>query len=123
MMSAYSGIIELMAETPANAHAELAQACTMLEQIGERHRLATVAAVFARVLYAEGRYDESQHYTQISEEVASEDDVSAQVLWRGTRGKALARAGDSRLAQGLADTEVELAHETDSCNLARLCTS
>jgi tetratricopeptide (TPR) repeat protein len=113
VLKMYCGFIELFAGSPENAQPEISQAYAVLKQIGERDRLATTAAVLARVLYALGRYDESEHYCQISEEAASKDDVGSQVIWRGTRSKVLARAGETRLAEELANSGVALASETD----------
>jgi hypothetical protein len=109
----YLGLIELMAGTPENARPELVEACVVLERSGFRDRLATVAALLARILYAEARYDEVERYTVISEESASVDDVGSQVLWRGTRAKALARSGDGAAAEELAGSAVALAAEGD----------
>ena len=109
----YSAFIELMAESPQNAEAGLTDACALLDRCGERSRLATVAALLARVLCAQDRYDESERYCQISEEASSSDDVVTQVLWRGTRGRLLTRKGDAARAEELANSAVALASETD----------
>jgi tetratricopeptide (TPR) repeat protein len=65
------------------------------------------------VLCAQGRYDESERYCQISEEASSSDDVVTQVLWRGTRGRLLTRKGNAVRAEELANSAVALASETD----------
>ena len=41
------------------------------------------------------------------------DDAVSQVLWRGTRAKLLARAGEPEAARALADDAVRFADETD----------
>jgi DNA-binding SARP family transcriptional activator len=109
----YRAFIELMAGTPRDAEPDLAAAYAVLEEAGERSRLATIAALLARLLYEQGRYDEVERYSVISEEASSEDDVASQVVWRGTRAKALARAGDGAAGEELASSAVALAGATD----------
>jgi DNA-binding SARP family transcriptional activator len=112
-LAMYRAFIELMAGTPEKAESEVVAACEVLERAGDRDRLATVAALLGRILYAQARYDEAERYTVLSEECASADDVGSQVLWRGTRAKARARAGDPEAAAELAATAVALAAEGD----------
>ena len=109
----YSAFIELLAETPENAEPGVRDACALLERIGEGHRRAMMAAVLARLLCAQGRNEESESYTHVSEEAASDDDIGTQVIWRGTRARIRARGGDPQLAQKLANSAVELAAGTD----------
>jgi hypothetical protein len=65
------------------------------------------------VHYAHASYDQSARYCLLSEEAASLDDAVSQVLWRGTRAKLLARAGEREAARALADDAVRFADETD----------
>jgi len=109
----YYGYIELLADCPENAEPELAAACIAFDQLGERGHLSSAAGLAARVHYAHASYDESARYCRMSEEAASSDDAVSQVLWRGTRAKLLARAGESGPAMALADDAVRLADETD----------
>ena len=55
-----------MAGTGEHAEPELTDAYDRLTAIGERHRLTTLAAVLARILYAQGRYDEADRYATVS---------------------------------------------------------
>jgi DNA-binding SARP family transcriptional activator len=73
----YRAFIELMCETPEDVVPELAQACVALEKIGERGGLSTVAALQARLLYVQGRYDECEQYLGISARTAALDDVAS----------------------------------------------
>jgi DNA-binding SARP family transcriptional activator/tetratricopeptide (TPR) repeat protein len=109
----YCAFVELIAGEPERAEPELTEAYVALERIGERDRLATTAALLARVLYAEGRYEESGRYADITARTAATDDVVSQVLASGTRGKMLARAGQTLDAVKLVDSAVALANETD----------
>ena len=45
-------------------------------------------------MWRQGRVDEALALTEEAERLASAEDVSAQVQWRGTRAKALAAATD-----------------------------
>ena len=107
------GFVELLASCPEMAEPELADACAAFERIGDRGRLSSAAAILARLLYMEGRYDDAHRWSRTAEEAASDDDVEPQVFWRGMRAKILARAGQGRLAEELSDTAVMLARETD----------
>ena len=109
----YGAFIELLAGDPKAAELEVAQAYAVLERVGERHRLPTIAALLARALYAQGRYEEAELYSEITEREASEDDVVSQVMWRGTRGKVLARKSETRRAEELVQDGVSRACQTD----------
>jgi hypothetical protein len=109
----YCAFVELLAGTPQNAMPELAAACAVLERSGERGHLNSTAGLMARLLWAQERHGECERYCRISEETATADDVVSEILWRGTKAKLLALAGDDAGAEALADTAVELAEGTD----------
>jgi tetratricopeptide (TPR) repeat protein len=113
VLKMYSAFIELLAGTPSLAVPELVEACTVLERVGERRRLATTAALLSRLLFADGRYDDARHFSQISEQTTSADDVVSLVISQGTLGQLEARAGDADRAVGLLDGAVGLAAKTD----------
>jgi DNA-binding SARP family transcriptional activator/class 3 adenylate cyclase len=107
------GFVELLASCPEMAEPELVDSCAAFERIGDRGRLSSAAAILARLLYLEGRYDDADRACRTAEAAASEDDVEPQVFWRGVRAKILARAGQARPAEELSDTAVMLARQTD----------
>jgi tetratricopeptide (TPR) repeat protein len=109
----YPAFTELLAGTPERAEAEVADGYVSLKRIGEQRRLATITALLARLLCAQQRWDEAELYTRLSEQAASRDDIVSQALWRGTRGRVLARAGDERAALELVDSACALVRETD----------
>ncbi len=109
----YPALIELMAGTPERARPAVADAYAFLERAGDRNRLATIAGLLARIDYALRQYDEAERFCRIARDCSAEDDIASQVLWRGTRGKMLARMGDEREAEALADSGVALAANTD----------
>jgi class 3 adenylate cyclase/tetratricopeptide (TPR) repeat protein len=78
---------------------------------------ATSAAWLARTLVELGRNDEALELTRESEELAGEDDISAQVPWRGARAKILARRGAHEEAERIAREGVAIAERTDWLNL------
>ena len=86
-----SGFVELLAGDPVAAERELRGDHEALEEMGERNYISTTRALLAEALYQQGRLDEAERWTRMSEEAAAPDDVSSQFLWRCVRGKVLAR--------------------------------
>ncbi|MGQ0668968.1 MAG: ATP-binding protein [Actinomycetota bacterium] len=93
-----SGPVELLADDPVAAEAELRQDYQVLAAMGEKYLLSTTAALLSQALYAQGREDEAEQLTFVSEETAAPDDVESQVIWRCVRGKVL--AGRGRVEEG-----------------------
>jgi hypothetical protein len=69
--------------------------------------------MLARVLCEAGRDEEADELCARSEAAAAEDDLTAQVLWRGVRARLLARCGRDREATVLAGEAVRIAERTD----------
>jgi predicted ATPase/class 3 adenylate cyclase len=105
--------VEMLAGDPAAAEAELRRGYQILEPMGERGVLSTLAAYLADAVYAQGRYQEAESLTRVSEEAAAEDDIASQIWWRLTRAKLLARAGDTKSGEAVARTAVMLAEPID----------
>jgi len=103
----------LRAGDPAAAEAELRPADEALESIGEKGARCGVAAVLAEALFQQGRLDEADRFTRVSEEAAASDDVLAQVWWRGVRAKIHARRGNFEHAARLAREAVEIIEPSD----------
>jgi len=108
-----SGPIELLAGDPVTAEAELRKDLDALERMGERNYLSTTAAILAEALYVQGRLDEAERYAAESAEIAAEDDVASQMLWRCVAAKVHARAGRYEKARAYAREAVELARTSD----------
>jgi ATP/maltotriose-dependent transcriptional regulator MalT len=100
----------------AGVEREQRAVCDALEEMGEKTMYSTVAAVFARTLFAEGRYDEAEHYTRASEAAAHPNDVLSHIFWRSTRAKVLAHRGDFGVAEDLAREAVAFAEQSDFLN-------
>jgi class 3 adenylate cyclase/tetratricopeptide (TPR) repeat protein len=112
-----SGWIELLAEAPAAAEDELRRSYEVFEEMGERGCLSTTAGFLSEAIYAQGRYQEAERLSHVTERCAARDDLVSHVLWRGTRAKLLARRGNLEPAESLAREAVRLVAETDDLNL------
>jgi class 3 adenylate cyclase/tetratricopeptide (TPR) repeat protein len=107
----------LMDGRPADAEAELRSSYETLKEIGEVSFLSTVAAILAEAVLAQGRPDEAEELTRISEEAAGAEDVYSQVVWRSVRAKCMARRGATAEALDLAREAVTLVTGTDALDL------
>jgi ATP/maltotriose-dependent transcriptional regulator MalT len=106
-------LVELLAGRPEVAEERLRTALGTLEQMGEKALLSSTAAMLAQALYEQGRLDDADEASKLSRENAAEEDVSAQIVWRGVQSKVLARRGEASEAEPLAREAVELAAGTD----------
>jgi len=104
--------VEMLAGSAAGAEDVLRRDYDTLEAIGETYLRSTVAALLGSAIWELGRFDEAERYAGVSRDIADEDDVLSQVLWRGVMAKGLARRGDSSGALALATRAVELAAGT-----------
>jgi tetratricopeptide (TPR) repeat protein len=84
-----------------------------LRAAGETGFLSTSAALLGEALYRQGKYEEAEDWTTVSEESAAEDDVASQSQWRSVRGLTLARLGRVEEAEQLAREAVEVVVATD----------
>ena len=109
--------VELLAGDPAAAERLLRPSYETLEAFGERGNLSTIAALLAESIRRQGLLAEAERLTEVSEELAAEDDALSQVSWRATRAKARALAGDVAGAERLARDAVAVAERTDWPNL------
>jgi class 3 adenylate cyclase/tetratricopeptide (TPR) repeat protein len=115
-MSLLSADVELLAGDAEAAERDLRAAYEALERMGERGLLSAVAAQLGRALCAQERYDEAERFAQVSQELARSDDVAAQMLWRTTRAKVLARRQHLEEAESLARQAHEITEKTDALN-------
>jgi class 3 adenylate cyclase/tetratricopeptide (TPR) repeat protein len=114
----YAGWAELIAGDSTAAERELRIGYDSLQRMGERSYLSTMAAFLARALFENGRYDEAERVTRVSDETGSDDDPITQAMWRGTRARvvAVSRRNDAE-AERLARESVELSSRTDCVNM------
>ncbi len=111
-----SGPVEMLAGDLAAAEVELRRDYDTLERMGETNYISTTAALLAEVLYRQRDLEGAEEHTQISEELAAQDDVSSQFRWRGVRAKILASRGQAAEAEKLALEAVEIIRASDDLN-------
>ncbi len=109
-----SARVELLAGEPARAELELARDYEELAALGERYFLPLVAAHLAQAVQAQGRHAEAAKLAASARELADEDDVEAQALWRRVRAKALAHDGRLDEAERLARESMDVLAPTDA---------
>ncbi len=105
--------VEMLANDLVAAEREIRTAYDLLSQIGEKYLLSTVAGLLAQTLYALGRLDEVDAPTTLSRELATDDDVDTQALWRCVSGKMSAQRGDVDAGEGLIREAIEILAPTD----------
>jgi DNA-binding SARP family transcriptional activator len=113
LISIDSGPVELLAGDPIAAEAELRKDHDALDAMGERNYISSIAGLLAEALYRQGRFDDAATSAAFSEEVAAPSDVFSQYLWRGVRGKLLARDGAHDEGIALASSGVEQIRTSD----------
>jgi class 3 adenylate cyclase/tetratricopeptide (TPR) repeat protein len=111
------GAVDMLADDLVAAEEHLRRSYEALEEAGETGFLSTTAARLADAVYGQGRFEEAEQYTRISEETAARDDYFSQILWRSVRGKAIASEGRPSDGEQLAREAVALSEETDDINL------
>ena len=95
------GLVTRLADDPIAAERELQRGYEVEKRIGRTTYFTTIAALLARALYAQGRYEEADRLSRESEEAARSTDVYASMLWRHARAGACAegRARGGRSAR------------------------
>jgi tetratricopeptide (TPR) repeat protein len=116
-LSLYSGPVELLAGKPQDAARQLRRGLAALKKMGDRSRGATTAAFLAHALYEDGELDEAKESAQRSEELAADEDVFTQVVWRGALAKVLGSTDNCEKAPVLAKQAVDAADTTRGPNL------
>jgi class 3 adenylate cyclase/tetratricopeptide (TPR) repeat protein len=109
--------ISLLEGDPRGAEDVLRRGYDALEQLGEVGYRASVAALLAKALQAQGRADEAEHYAALVEATASEQDIWSQVLYRLTGARLHAEAGLGAEAEAIAREALEIVADTDLLEL------
>ena len=112
-VSAPEVLVSMLASAPARAERHLRTGRRQLRAMGERAVLAWTEANLAMAVLAQGRGAEADRLARHVEGLASDDDISAQALWRQVRAVVLAERGRVRDAERLATEAVALSEETD----------
>ena len=116
-VSQNAAFVESLAGDPAAAERELRRGYALLQGMGEKAYLSTVAGELAQVVWAQRRYEEAETLALACREAATGDDIRSQVLWRGVQAKVLAARGRQEAAERLAQEAVEAAEGTDFSNM------
>ncbi len=106
--------VEMLAGDLESAERELRRGYDLLVELGEKYLRSTLAGLLGQTLYAQGRYDEAEALAQEAKELASEDDVETQAVWRAVQSKLLARRGAVEEAEALVRDAIELLEPTDA---------
>jgi len=109
-----SGRVELLAGDPAAAEADLRRDDATLAAIGERYLRPVVLATLAQAVYVQQEHSEADELAVTASQLAAEDDVEAQALWRLVRAKVLSQRGDPLEAERLAREAVFALGESDA---------
>ena len=108
-----SGMIELLAEDYAAAEEEFRRGFDALKELGDKGYLPSFAAFLGEALYEQGRLEDADRFTKMSEELFAADDATQKADWGPVRSKLMARAGDHAGAEALAREVVAIAAGTD----------
>jgi tetratricopeptide (TPR) repeat protein len=108
------GEIEILGADPAAAEAELREGFRLLDEMGEKALLSTVAFKLGEALYLQGRYEEAEEFARVSEDLTPPDDIASEVGWRALRAKILARRAELEQAERLSTEAVRLIEQTDA---------
>jgi class 3 adenylate cyclase len=112
--SLQSAVVELLAGDLDAAERELRRDYETLERLGERYLRPTVAANLALIRCKQNDFAEAAQFAALAEEVAADDDVESQALWRSAKALILVRGGDGAAADATARAAVELLRRTDA---------
>ena len=115
-VSHLEAIAEMLAGNPAAAERSLRSCYRALEEMGDKAFLSTTTAYLAQAILVQGRDEEAERFTELSEELAATDDLITQVIWRGARARIVAKRGYAEDAERLAREAVRLAELTDFVN-------
>jgi class 3 adenylate cyclase/tetratricopeptide (TPR) repeat protein len=102
-----------LAEDWEGGERALREAYDLGERYEDRADLCTIAAHLGDALYRQGRIDEAERCSAVSEELGASDDLYNEAIWRGVRAKVFAARGDFTGAESLGREAVDIADRTD----------
>ena len=108
------GRVELLAGDAAAAEEQLRLDYDRLVELNDLYYRPLVTAMLAQAVYTQGRWQEAGELATVAGELAAEDDVEPQALWRSVRAKVLAASGVVDEAMILGREAVELLSATDA---------
>jgi tetratricopeptide (TPR) repeat protein len=81
----------------------------MLDRMGQKISVSSIAAHLAEALFRQGRLDEAEALSSVSEELGASDDLFKEALWRRVRARVLDARGEFDRAEALARQAVAIA--------------
>jgi tetratricopeptide (TPR) repeat protein len=112
-----SSSVMMLAGDPQSAETEVRAGYEILERISDFGHLSSFAPDLGEAMYAQGRYEEAFHFSEVAERITIEGDADANVRWRALRAKTLARRGLFGEAEAIAAEAVHLVAATDYLDL------
>jgi predicted ATPase len=110
-------MIDLLKGDAEAAEARLRPGIERLREAGETGFMSTSAAELAEALCVQGRFEEAEEWTRVSEEASALDDPASQLKWRASRAKVEVARGRFDEAERLAREAVEQGLRTDHLTL------
>jgi len=115
-----AGVIELLSGDPVAAEREFRESYEALERIGEELELAWTAALLARSLCEQGRYEDADRYaTAVMSRVGGH--TYAQIAGRAIKGRVLAHLGRIDEGERLIREAIRMVEKTDFLDLHADC--
>jgi tetratricopeptide (TPR) repeat protein len=121
LTSLQSSRIETLAGDLAAAERDLRRDFDKLFALGEKYLLPFVAALLARVVCQQERFDEGRTLITLAEDLADDSDVETQAVLRCARAQLLVHEGDLVGAEQTAEQAVDIAASIDSPNIQADC--
>ncbi len=107
-----SAPVEVLAGDLVRAESDLRRDMADLETLGETYLRSTVVGLLAHVLVDRGAFTEAERVAELARDLAGDDDVDAQVLWRESVARCQAAQGRFDEAIVLLDEAVSLTEAT-----------
>jgi class 3 adenylate cyclase/tetratricopeptide (TPR) repeat protein len=108
------GIGNLSIGEPRRAEEVFRESLAVLEELGEKGYLSTIAYGLADALLEQGRFDEAEEFTRLSEVTTASDDIASLTGWRRSRALVLAAQGELDEAERLLRESIDFASRSDS---------
>jgi tetratricopeptide (TPR) repeat protein len=99
----------LWAQDWVRGEAALRESYEMLERMGMKMVLSTIAAHLGEAVFHQGRLAEAERLSRESEQLGASDDLYNEMSWMRLRAKVLAASGDLEGARHLAQQAVDAA--------------
>jgi class 3 adenylate cyclase/tetratricopeptide (TPR) repeat protein len=109
--------VETLAGDPEAAERELRRDFDKLFAMGDKYLLPLVAAILAWSVYQQNRLEEAAELLATAEQLADEDDVETQAVWRQIKARLLAQDGDFAGSERVAQEALKVLRGIDAPNL------